>query len=89
MSKQMEQMTNQLGNWLAIMATHFENLILSSDSGCDYPYKSCLSTFDPAIPALYFNFIQLFLYLFPMFFFIALSVIHQCHPYYSTLNGPV
>ena len=26
----MKQMTNQLGNWLAIMATHFENLILSS-----------------------------------------------------------
>ena len=26
----MEQMSDQLGNWLAIMATHFENLILFS-----------------------------------------------------------
>ena len=27
----MEQMTNQLEDWLAIMATHFENPILSSE----------------------------------------------------------
>ena len=26
----MEQMSDQFGNWLAIMATHFENLILFS-----------------------------------------------------------
>ena len=30
----MEQMTDQLGNWLAIMATHFKNLILSSERPC-------------------------------------------------------
>ena len=30
-------------------------------SGCDYLYKSCLCTFDPAIPTSSFNFIQLFL----------------------------
>ena len=34
--------------------------------------------FDPAIPTSFFNFIQSFLYLF-LFFFIALSVIYQCH----------
>ena len=34
--------------------------------------------FDPAIPTSFFNFIQLFLYLF-LFFFNALSVICQCH----------
>ena len=26
-------------------------------SGCDYPYKSCLCTFDPAIPTSSFNYI--------------------------------
>ena len=34
--------------------------------------------FDPAIPTSFFNFIQLFLYLF-LFFFIALSEIYQYH----------
>ena len=53
----MEQMTNQFGNWLAIMATHFENFILSSDKisltlynvmgyglvyGLVYDVKNCL-----------------------------------------------
>ena len=35
-------MTDQLGNWLAIMATHFENLILSS--ACEDQFESNIQT---------------------------------------------
>ena len=42
-SKQMKNniMTDQLGNWLAIMATNFENLILSS-AMCIYVRNTCI-----------------------------------------------
>ena len=56
------------------------------NSGCDYPYKSCLCIVCPCHPYFILQFIELFLYLF-LFFFDA--ILHNLHIQLSTFMSMV
>ena len=56
-----------------------------------HPYKSCLCTFWQCHPYFILQFYSIVFIFVSVLFFIALSVVHQCHPTWFahwTLNGP-
>ena len=80
------RVVRQLSRWFGFISFDSIALLLVIFASLKKQAQGCIIVaislvcvlFDPAIPTSFFNFIQLFLYLF-LFFFNALSVIYQCH----------